>query len=115
MKRLLVTGGAGFIGANFCHYWANAHPSDRLVVLDALTYAGNLASIAALEAAGALRFVHGDIGDGALAATLLREERIDTIVNFAAESHGKLPQDQRAWLPGAARGCARRVECARRA
>ena len=66
MRRLLVTGGAGFIGANFCHYWAARHPSDRLVVLDALTYAGNLASIAALEKGGALRFVRGDIGDGAL-------------------------------------------------
>jgi dTDP-glucose 4,6-dehydratase len=83
----LVTGGAGFIGANFCHYWATQHPSDRLVVLDALTYAGNLASIATLESGGALRFVRGDIADGALLATLLREERIDTIVNFAAESH----------------------------
>jgi dTDP-glucose 4,6-dehydratase len=82
-----VTGGAGFIGANFCHYWASAHPSDRLVVLDALTYAGNLASIAALETSGALRFVRGDIGDGSLVAALLKDERIDTIVNFAAESH----------------------------
>jgi dTDP-glucose 4,6-dehydratase len=82
-----VTGGAGFIGANFCHYWAQAHPSDRLIVLDALTYAGNLASIAALETRGALRFVRGDIGDGPLLATLLKDERIDTIVNFAAESH----------------------------
>ena len=87
MKRLLVTGGAGFIGANFCHYWVKTHPSDRLVVLDALTYAGNLASIATLETAGALRFVRGDIADGALVTHLLGEERIDTIVNFAAESH----------------------------
>ncbi|GAC1454598.1 MAG: dTDP-glucose 4,6-dehydratase [Steroidobacteraceae bacterium] len=82
-----MTGGAGFIGANFCHYWAARHAPDRLVVLDALTYAGNLASIATLESRGALRFVHGDIGDGALLARLLTEERIDTIVNFAAESH----------------------------
>ena len=82
-----MTGGAGFIGANFCHYWASAHPSDRLVVLDSLTYAGNLTSIAALQGSGALRFVRGDIGDGSLLASLLRDERIDTIVNFAAESH----------------------------
>jgi dTDP-glucose 4,6-dehydratase len=87
MRRLLVTGGAGFIGANFCHYWASAHPADRLVVLDALTYAGNLASIAALESRGALRFVRGDIGDGSLVGILLKDEGIDTIVNFAAESH----------------------------
>jgi len=87
VSRLLVTGGAGFIGANFCHYWAHAHPSDRLIVLDALTYAGNLASIAALETRGALRFVRGDIGDGPLITALLKQERINTIVNFAAESH----------------------------
>jgi dTDP-glucose 4,6-dehydratase len=87
MRRLLVTGGAGFIGANFCHHWAASHPGDRLVVLDALTYAGNPASLATLERAGALRFVRGDIGDAALVGTLLAEESIDTIVNFAAESH----------------------------
>ena len=63
MRNLLVTGGAGFIGANFALYWAGAHPGDRLVVLDALTYAGNRASLAPLDGAGNFRFVHGDIGD----------------------------------------------------
>jgi dTDP-glucose 4,6-dehydratase len=87
MRRMLVTGGAGFIGANFCHYWTAAHPDDRVVVLDALTYAGNLASIAPLERAGKLRFVRGDIGDAALLQALFKDERIDTVVNFAAESH----------------------------
>jgi dTDP-glucose 4,6-dehydratase len=87
MRRLLVTGGAGFIGANFCHYWSGRHPADQLVVLDALTYAGNLASLDALTTRGRLRFVRGEIGDGALVGALLAEERIDTIVNFAAESH----------------------------
>jgi dTDP-glucose 4,6-dehydratase len=87
MRRLLVTGGAGFIGANFCHYWSEAHPGDRLVVLDALTYAGNLASITPLIERGRLRFVHGDIAERARVAALLTEERIDTVVNFAAESH----------------------------
>jgi dTDP-glucose 4,6-dehydratase len=87
VKRLLVTGGAGFIGANFCHYWSAAHPADRLVVLDALTYAGNLASIDELIQSQSVRFVHGDICDRDRVASLLREERIDTVVNFAAESH----------------------------
>jgi dTDP-glucose 4,6-dehydratase len=87
MKCLLVTGGAGFIGANFCHYWSKAHPTDRLVVLDALTYAGNLASIEALLAEKRLRFVRGDICDSAQVGALLAEEHIDTIVNFAAETH----------------------------
>jgi dTDP-glucose 4,6-dehydratase len=87
VRRLLVTGGAGFIGANFCHYWCTAHPGDRVVVLDALTYAGNLASIAPLIDAGKLRFVHGDIGERERVAALLAEESLGTIVNFAAESH----------------------------
>ena len=87
MRRLLVTGGAGFIGANFCHYWSQAHGGDRLVVLDLLTYAGNLASLETLLRSGQVRFVRGDIADRDAVAALLREERIDTVVNFAAESH----------------------------
>jgi dTDP-glucose 4,6-dehydratase len=87
VKRILITGGAGFIGANFCHYWSATHPADRLVVLDALTYAGNLASIEPLIRSQRVRFVHGDICDRQRDAALLSEERIDTVVNFAAESH----------------------------
>lgn len=86
-RRLLVTGGAGFIGANFVHYWLGRHPGGRVVVLDALTYAGNPASLAPAEDREEYRFVHGDIRDGALVEALLREERIDTLVHFAAESH----------------------------
>ena len=85
--RLLVTGGAGFIGANFVHYWLGAHPADRVVVLDALTYAGNLASLADVQSNPRLRFVRGDIADMALVESLLRGEDLDTIVHFAAESH----------------------------
>lgn len=86
-RRLLVTGAAGFIGANFCHYWHTRHPGDRLVAYDALTYAGNRANLRALEGADTFRFVHADIADTACVAGLLREEAIDTIVHFAAESH----------------------------
>ncbi len=87
MARLLVTGGAGFIGSNFVHYWLARHPSDRLVVLDALTYAGNMANLDAAQQQPTFRFVHGDIGDTTLVENLLRAERLDTIVHFAAESH----------------------------
>ena len=87
MKRLLVTGGAGFIGANFIRHWRRRHPADRVVNLDALTYAGNLENLAEVERHAGYRFVHGDIGDTALVARLLREEAIDALVHFAAESH----------------------------
>lgn len=87
MSRLLVTGGAGFIGANFVHYWLREYPADRVVVLDALTYAGNRASLASVNDNPAYRFVQGDIRDAALVGELLREEGVDTIVHFAAESH----------------------------
>ena len=60
-RRLLITGGAGFIGANFTHSWCRSHPDDLIVVLDALTYAGNYASIASLCEQGRVRFVRGDI------------------------------------------------------
>ena len=87
MRRLLITGGAGFIGANFTHYWLQHHGNDRVVVLDALTYAGNLSSLDSLREHSAFRFVQGDIRDQALVEALLKEERLDTIVHFAAESH----------------------------
>jgi len=87
MPRLLVTGGAGFIGSNFVHYWLAAHPGDRLVVLDALTYAGNLANLEAAQGRPEFRFVRGNICDTPLVENLLREEDIDTVVHFAAESH----------------------------
>jgi dTDP-glucose 4,6-dehydratase len=87
MRRLLVTGGAGFIGANFVQYWLSNHPQDRVVVLDALTYAGNLASLAPVSDAAQLRFVCGNICDGDLVDSVMTEEDIDTVLNFAAESH----------------------------
>src|SRR4051812_27902726 len=87
MRRLLVTGGAGFIGANFVHYWLDRHPEDRIVVLDALTYAGNRANLAPLKDHAGLRFVHGNILDESLVRELLASEQLDTVVHFAAESH----------------------------
>jgi len=86
-RKILVTGGAGFVGANFVHYWIGNHPRDRVIVLDLLTYAGNLASLDAVKNSPTFRFVRGDICDCSLVERLLIEEQIDTIVNFAAESH----------------------------
>ncbi|MGD0943692.1 MAG: dTDP-glucose 4,6-dehydratase [Acidimicrobiales bacterium] len=88
--RLLITGGAGFIGSNFVRYWAVQRPGDQLVVLDALTYAGDRRSIAELESSGRVVFVHGDICDQPLVESTLDEHGIDTIVHFAAESHNSL-------------------------
>jgi len=87
MSALLITGGAGFIGANFVHHWIRQHPADTVVVLDALTYAGNRASLEPVAAHPRFRFVHGDIRDFALVCALLEQHQIDTLVHFAAESH----------------------------
>ncbi len=84
MARMLVTGGAGFIGGNFVHYWAKMHPEDTIVVLDCLTYAGNRSTIAGIEQA---ELVEGDIRDTELVESLLRDKDISTLVHFAAESH----------------------------
>lgn len=86
-SRLLITGGAGFIGSNFVHHWCSAYPKDRVVVLDALTYAGNRQNLADLEGVANLRFVKGDICDRSIIDKLLAEEAIDKVVHFAAESH----------------------------
>jgi dTDP-glucose 4,6-dehydratase len=81
--RMLVTGGAGFIGANFVHYTRKHHPEHEIVVLDALTYAGNEASLAPV--AHEIEFVHGSVADAALVDELV--SRSDVVVHFAAESH----------------------------
>ncbi len=86
-SSLLITGGAGFIGANFVHYWIKNYPDDRVIVLDALTYAGNRANLAPVENHPGFHFVHGDIRDYDLVMNLLQDHQIDTIVHFAAESH----------------------------
>lgn len=87
MKTLLITGGAGFIGANFVHLLHRERPELTLVVLDALTYAGNVHNLDSLRYSPRLHFVRGDIRDQALVGQLLQAHSVDTVVHFAAESH----------------------------
>src|ERR1035437_8025527 len=83
--RLLVTGGAGFIGSEYVRFTLREHADDHVVVLDKLTYAGNLANLEPVRDDGRYQFVHGDICDASLVGSLAEE--VDVIVNFAAESH----------------------------
>ncbi|MFH1326310.1 MAG: dTDP-glucose 4,6-dehydratase [Candidatus Falkowbacteria bacterium] len=83
--RLLITGGAGFIGSNFIHYWLKKHPTDSIVNLDLLTYAGNLENLSSITDDTRYKFVQGDICDKELVDKLVKE--VDVIVHFAAESH----------------------------
>ena len=86
--RLLVTGGAGFIGSNFVHYWLERHPDDHVVVLDLLTYAGDRRSLA--DVGERIVFAEGDICDLESCERLIVRESVDVVVNFAAESHNSL-------------------------
>ncbi|MBM4764479.1 dTDP-glucose 4,6-dehydratase [Bacillus sp. B15-48] len=85
--KLLITGGAGFIGSNFIHYILATYPDDKVVNLDFLTYAGNLENLKAVENHENYTFVKGDINNRELVDFLLKKYQIDVIVNFAAESH----------------------------
>lgn len=103
VKKVVITGGAGFIGSNYAHYYVEQHPEDQVIVLDKLTYAGNRENLAALEnmePEGArrrgipgekqlvhFRFMQGDIADREFVATLFEHEKPDIVVNFAAETH----------------------------
>jgi dTDP-glucose 4,6-dehydratase len=86
-NKILVTGAAGFIGSNFVHYWLKNYPQNRVVALDALTYAGNRSNLDAQNENPSFRFVHADILDSTTVEQIMQEEGIDTIVHFAAESH----------------------------
>ena len=85
--KILVTGGAGFIGGNFVLYMVNQYPEDTIVNLDALTYAGNLETLKSVENKPNYRFVKGDIADRDFIDQLFEKEQFDAVVNFAAESH----------------------------
>jgi dTDP-glucose 4,6-dehydratase len=87
MRNLLVTGGAGFIGSNFVRYMLDKYPSYRVVVYDKLTYAGNLDNLLDVDDDPRYAFVRGDVCDGTLVEQVVQEHKIDTIVNFAAETH----------------------------
>ena len=90
-KTLLVTGGAGFIGSNYCRYVLKQHPTYRVIVLDALTYAGNLSTMADMQNdpqnRGRFRFYPGKIQDETVVNGIILAEKVDYILNFAAESH----------------------------
>ena len=85
--NIIVTGGAGFIGSNFVYYELEKHPEDRIICLDKLTYAGNLATLEEAMKNPQFRFVKGDIADKECVEKLFEEEKPDIVVNFAAESH----------------------------
>ncbi len=84
-KNVLVTGGAGFIGSNFIHYWLQNHPDDTIINLDLLTYAGNLENLSSISKNTNYSFVRGDIRDRSLVNQLMKE--VDIVIHFAAESH----------------------------
>ena len=83
--KILVTGGAGFIGSNFIHYWVNKYPDDKIINLDKLTYAGNRENLKDVENNKNYSFIHGDICNPQLVNSLT--EKTDVIVNFAADTH----------------------------
>ena len=85
--KILITGGAGFIGGNFCHFMLEKYPEDEYVCLDALTYAGNMETLADIMDKPNFKFVKGNICDKELIEKLFEEEKFDIVINFAAESH----------------------------
>jgi dTDP-glucose 4,6-dehydratase len=120
--RLLVTGGCGFIGTNFVRFIRERHPDWVVVNLDKLTYAGNRRNLLDLEEAEAgcalprYVFVHGDIGDAGLVESLLAEQRIEAVVNFAAESHvDRSIHDPAPFITTNVQGTQTLLECARKA
>ena len=85
--RIIVTGGAGFIGSNFIYYMLKKHPSDRIICVDKLTYAGNLETLEAAMEKKNFKFIRADIADRQAVYRIFEQEKPDIVVNFAAESH----------------------------
>ncbi|MBQ2615442.1 MAG: GDP-mannose 4,6-dehydratase, partial [Synergistaceae bacterium] len=85
--KIIVTGGAGFIGSNFIFHMLKSHPEDKIICIDKLTYAGNLATLKEVIADGKISFFHMDICDREKIYGLFEREKPDIVVNFAAESH----------------------------
>jgi len=112
-KRLLVAGGAGFIGSNFVRLLRNTRPEIEITVLDKLTYAGNLANLAEFEGSSGYTFIHGDICDRKLVDSVAA--RVDAIVNFAAETHvDRSLMEPLAFIDTDVRGTAVLCEAARK-
>lgn len=115
-ENILVTGGAGFIGSNFVRMLLDERPDLRVITLDALTYAGNLANLDGYLDNKNHRFIHGDINDSALVASIITEESIDGIINFAAESHvDRSIEGPRVFYDTNVMGTLTLLECARAA
>jgi dTDP-glucose 4,6-dehydratase len=112
--RLLVTGGAGFIGSNFARFVLNKYPDDQIIVLDKLTYAGNPQNVADLKASPRFSFVQGDIADASVVEPLMTQ--VDAVVNFAAETHvDRSILDAGAFIETDVRGTWVLLEAARKA
>ena len=116
MNNVLVTGGAGFIGANFVRYMLNTRPGSKVVVLDALTYAGNLANLNDLSKFEAYEFIEGDINNRPLVESILSKSKVDTIVHFAAETHvDRSIHSSRQFVETNVMGTLNLLECAAKA
>jgi dTDP-glucose 4,6-dehydratase len=112
--KLLVTGGAGFIGSNFIHHMMDSRPDVEVINLDVLTYAGNLNNLKGLEKNPRYTFIKGDICNQAIVNTILDKHKIDAIVHFAAESHvDRSIEDASAFVMTNVLGTHTLLECAR--